>query len=267
MRKLKVLSAMLVFAGLTFGIVPTPLQPTHSVEAFTPQVLVRGSQGDDVYELQGRLRYISYYKGAIDGKFGWGTYWAVRNFQRDMGLKVDGIVAAQTKLVLANHSGGYKVGMHKIAGARTAAGTSRSSVQSTASANTPKPTYGIGTYSGKLSAYDINLLEHTVYSEARGEPFIGQVAVASCVLNRLSSPLFPHTIAGIVFQPGAFSSVADGQFFLQPNASAHQAVMDAIQGWDPSGGALYYFNPVTATSGWIWSRPQIKKIGQHIFTR
>jgi N-acetylmuramoyl-L-alanine amidase len=263
-QKLKAISVLLLIAGLTFGIVPAPYPTLKSAKAFTPQVLVRGSQGYDVYELQGRLRYVTYYKGPIDGKFGWETYWAVRNFQRDTGLKIDGTVGPKTKLVLVNHSRGYHTGMYKTATtdtARTPAASRRAT-----GAKAPKPTYGVGTYSGKLSAYDINLLEHTVYAEARGEPFIGQVAVAACVLNRLSSPLFPKTIAGIVFQPGAFTSVADGQFYLQPDATAHRAVMDAVQGWDPSGGALYYFNPATATSKWIWSRPQIKKIGKHIFT-
>jgi N-acetylmuramoyl-L-alanine amidase len=275
-QRFKKLWIVLLITGLTLSVVPTPSLEPQSALAFTSQVLTRGSQGNDVYELQGRLHYVRYYNGPIDGTFGWQTYWAVRNFQRDVGLKVDGTVGPNTKWQLVKRSKGYRTGMYQTASARQrsariSGGHSphRWNVLGVraASQRTPKPTYGIGSYSGKLSPYDINLLEHTVYSEARGEPFLGQVAVAACVLNRLTSPLFPHSIAGIVFQPGAFSSVADGQFWLTPDESAHRAVMYAIQGWDPSGGALYYFNPATATSKWIWSRPQIKKIGKHIFTR
>ncbi|CAJ1001774.1 N-acetylmuramoyl-L-alanine amidase [Brevibacillus aydinogluensis] len=111
------------------------------------------------------------------------------------------------------------------------------------------------------------LLARLVHAEARGEPYVGQVAVAAVVMNRLQSPQFPHTIKGIIFEPYAFTAVDDGQFWLAPNQTAYRAAYDAVRGWDPSGGALYYFNPATATSRWIWSRPQIKRIGQHIFAR
>lgn len=110
-------------------------------------------------------------------------------------------------------------------------------------------------------------MANAVYGEARGEPYIGQVAVAAVILNRLQHPSFPDTVAGVIFQPGAFTAVADGQIWLTPNETARKAVLDAINGWDPSGGAIYYFNPATATSAWIWSRPQIKRIGQHIFCK
>src|SRR5690606_5274030 len=103
--------------------------------------------------------------------------------------------------------------------------------------------------------------------EARGEPYIGQVAVAAVILNRLESEKFPQSVSGVIFQPGAFTAVTDGQIWLTPNATAKKAVMDAINGWDPSNGCLYYFNPETATSKWIWSRPQVKRIGKHIFCR
>jgi N-acetylmuramoyl-L-alanine amidase len=106
-----------------------------------------------------------------------------------------------------------------------------------------------------------------VYAEGRGEPYIGQVAIAAVILNRLKSDKFPHTIPGIVFQPMAFESVADGQIWLNPDKKALKACIDALNGWDPSSGALYYFNPARATSKWIWSRPQIKRIGKHIFMK
>lgn len=114
---------------------------------------------------------------------------------------------------------------------------------------------------------EMQLLAQVVYSEARGEIYEGQVAVAAVVMNRLQSNLFPNTIKGVIFEPYAFTAVQDGQFWLKPNKTAYRAAWDAVRGWDPTGNALYYFNPDTATSAWIWTRPQIKKIGNHIFTR
>lgn len=114
---------------------------------------------------------------------------------------------------------------------------------------------------------EMQLLAQLVYSEARGEKYEGQVAVAAVAMNRLQSSKFPNTIQGVIFEPYAFTAVDDGQFWLTPNETAYRAAWDAVRGWDPSRGALYYFNPDTATSSWIWSRPQIKKIGKHIFAR
>jgi spore cortex-lytic enzyme len=122
-----------------------------------------------------------------------------------------------------------------------------------------------GNSSGGFSKNEIDLLSRAVYGEARGEPYIGQVAIAAVILNRMESEKFPHTVAGVVYQPGAFTAVSDGQVWLEPNETARKAVMDAINGWDPTGGCIYYFNPATATSKWIWSRPQKLKIGKHIF--
>ncbi|NGQ94600.1 spore cortex-lytic protein [Brevibacillus sp. SYP-B805] len=119
----------------------------------------------------------------------------------------------------------------------------------------------------RLSANDLKLMANAVYGEARGEPYIGQVAIAAVILNRTKSPNFPDTPAGVIFEPRAFTAVADGQIWLNPNESAKKAVNDALRGWDPTGGCVYYFNPATATSQWIWSRPQVKKIGKHIFCR
>jgi N-acetylmuramoyl-L-alanine amidase len=107
-----------------------------------------------------------------------------------------------------------------------------------------------------------------VYAEAKGEPYVGKVAVAAVILNRVDSSKFPNTIPGVIYEPQAFTSVANGELWVgQPKSGSKKAVVDALNGWDPSGGALYYFNPVKATSDWIWSRPQIKKIGEHIFTK
>jgi N-acetylmuramoyl-L-alanine amidase len=114
---------------------------------------------------------------------------------------------------------------------------------------------------------EIEMMAKLVYGEARGESFEGQVAVAAVVLNRLESDKFPDTVKGVIFEPQAFTAVIDGQYYATPNKTAYRAVYKAIQGWDPSGGALYYFNPEVATSDWIWSRKQITKIGKHIFAK
>lgn len=117
-----------------------------------------------------------------------------------------------------------------------------------------------------LNIYEMDILAKVIYSEARGEPYTGQVAVGAVVMNRIQSALFPDNIRDVVFEPGAFSAVADGQYWLVPNRTAYLAALDAVRGWDPTHQSLYYFNPDTATSKWIWTRPQNLKIGQHIFT-
>lgn len=121
--------------------------------------------------------------------------------------------------------------------------------------------------SSNSGSNNLSLLSKVVYSEARGEPYTGQVAVAAVVLNRVSSSSFPNSIPGVVYQAGAFDAVSDGQINLNPNSTAKKAAQDAINGWDPTYGCIYYFNPATATSKWIWSRPQVTKIGKHIFCR
>jgi N-acetylmuramoyl-L-alanine amidase len=215
----------------------------HSSPAFTNRSLVRGSTGGDVYELQGRLKHLGYYHGPIDGIFGWRTYWAVRNFQYRFGIRADGIVGQKTKEKLYQATRNYR-----------ATRSHKGSIMH----YSPR---------GRITNNDIMLLARTVTGEARGEPYIGQVAVAATILNRLDDPRFPKTISGIIFQPGAFTAVSDGQIWLTPNSTAQKAVIDALNGWDPSDGAVYYFNPATASSRWIWSRPQIKQIGRHIFCR
>jgi N-acetylmuramoyl-L-alanine amidase len=130
----------------------------------------------------------------------------------------------------------------------------------------PKKPTAANTPNG-FSQNDIQLMANAVYGESRGEPYTGQVAVAAVILNRVNSQTFPNTVSGVIFEPGAFTAVADGQIWLTPNENAKKAVVDAINGWDPTGEALYYFNPDTATSSWIWGRPQIKRIGKHIFCK
>ena len=240
-------------------ILTIPLQ----TDAFSSQVVERGAFGDDVIELQARLQYIGYYNGAIDGIFGYGTYWALRNFQQDYGLDVDGIAGASTKTALANNSQYNREWvMDQINKGNRFTHYGGQSLENQVQQGTKNSQVQLP---GKYSEQDLQLMANAVYGEARGEPYEGQVAVAAVILNRLESPDFPNSISGIIFQPRAFTAVADGQIWLEPNERAKQAVLDAMNGWDPSENALYYFNPATATSGWIWSRPQIKQIGDHIF--
>nr|WEV88720.1 SleB [Bacillus cereus] len=278
---------------------------TETISAFSNQVIQRGATGDDVVELQARLQYNGYYNGKIDGVYGWGTYWAVRNFQDQFGLKeVDGLVGAKTKQTLIckyyreyvmeqlnkgntfTHYGKiplkYQTKPSKAATqkarqqaeARQKQPAEKTTQKPKANANkqqnnTPakarKQDAVAANMPGGFSNNDIRLLAQAVYGEARGEPYEGQVAIAAVILNRLNSPLFPNSVAGVIFEPLAFTAVADGQIYMQPNETAREAVLDAINGWDPSEEALYYFNPDTATSPWIWGRPQIKRIGKHIF--
>jgi N-acetylmuramoyl-L-alanine amidase len=267
--------------------------------AFSNQVVQQGAVGDDVIELQSRLQYLGFYNRKIDGVFGWSTYWALRNFQYEFGLPIDGLAGTETKAKLVKaskydknfvkeqinkgnkftHYGGVdqkkqsapppkapakspakapaKTGSQKQAAPKQAAPkqAAQKAPNKPTAANTP----------GGFSSNDIQLMANAVYGEARGEPYTGQVAVAAVILNRVNSASFPNTVSGVIFEPGAFTAVADGQIWLTPNEQAKKAVLDAINGIDPTGEALYYFNPVTATSKWIWSRPQIKRIGKHIF--
>jgi len=257
--------------------------PQNEVIAFSDQQITRGAYGDDVIELQARLQYLGFYKSKIDGKFGYNTYWALRNFQEKYGLPVDGVAGTKTKKTIA----GYSDYDEKWVKAQLNAGnqfTYYGSIPLDQQVNKGTATGGSGSGSGggsssgtsnnngtqtqvppKYTERDLQLIANAVYGEARGEPYEGQVAVAAVILNRLESPDFPNTISGIIFQPLAFTAVADGQIWLEPNDRAKEAVIDAMNGWDPSENALYYFNPKTATSKWIWSRPQIKQIGEHIF--
>jgi len=215
-------------------------------------IMKEGDSGEDVAELQSRLKFLGFYGGRIDGAFGPGTKKAVLGFQKEFGLAVDGKVGPQTKLKLANATKNWNSSHMAEYWRRGAAAESKGGAV-------------LIPVSSRFSEQDIKLLARTVYGEARGEPYEGQVAVAAVVLNRLENPAFPNTVAGVIFQPGAFTAVDDGQIWLEPNETAYKAVRDAINGWDPSGEALYYFNPATATSKWIWTRPQIKRIGKHIF--
>lgn len=201
-----------------------------------------GSRGEDVRQVQLRLTRWGYLTSPADGVYGASTWNAVKLFQRRNGLSVTGNVDAATFRAL---------------------GFTPKTVAPAPVINKSPATQATGI----TNANDLHLLAKAVYGEARGEPFEGQVAVASVILNRVRSALFPNTVAGVIFEPRAFTAVADGQFYLTPNSEAYRAAQLAIDGWDPSGGAIYYFNPATATSPWIWSRPYIKTIGRHRFLR
>ncbi|HHW35966.1 MAG TPA: spore cortex-lytic enzyme [Bacillales bacterium] len=254
----------------------------EKASAFSNQIIQIGAVGDDVIELQARLQYLGFYHGKIDGVFGWGTYWALRNFQSEFGMPIDGLAGATTKQKLVNASKYDKAFVKKNVDQGKSftyyGGTpqeqqvknNQAKPQTNPKTNTsqkqpaPSKPSAVNMPNG-YSQNDIQLMANAVYGEARGESYAGQVAVAAVILNRVNSPSFPNTISGVIFEPGAFTAVADGQIWLTPNETAKKAVIDAINGWDPTGNAIYYFNPDTATSAWIWSRPQIKQIGKHIF--
>ncbi|WP_254901866.1 spore cortex-lytic enzyme [Thalassobacillus devorans] len=257
--------------------------PTEQADAFSNQVIQQGAVGDDVIELQARLQYLGFYNGKIDGVFGWGTYWALRNFQYEFGMEIDGLAGQSTKQKLVNASQydegfvkeqirqgkdfSYYGGVPKEQQVKDSKKQKQGGQQQGGQQQAEEPSNTAVNIPNGYSQNDIQLMANAVYGEARGEPYVGQVAVAAVILNRVNSTTFPNTVAGVIFEPRAFTAVADGQIWLTPNETAKRAVMDAINGWDPSGEAIYYFNPDTATSGWIWSRPQIKKIGKHIFAK
>ena len=204
--------------------------------AVSAAVLRQGSKGGEVREVQRRLKMWGYYSGTADGVFGAGTRDAVIKFQKKNGLTADGVVGASTYKALGMNNS-YQV----LAGKNTTSGTNG------------------------FTSSDVYLLAKTIYAEGRGEPYTGQVAIGAVIMNRIRSNAFPNTIAGVVYQKGAFTAVDDGQINLTPNETAMSAARDAINGWDPSGGALYYYNPAVATSAWIFDRQTVTVIGKHIF--
>ncbi|WP_055108402.1 spore cortex-lytic enzyme [Paenibacillus ihumii] len=237
-------------------------EPKSSLPVFSEQVIQYGAFGTDVYELQGRLGFLGFYHGKLDSYFGPKTLESLKWFQSEFGMPVDGLAGPKTKLKLYNATKEWKPGMEYATG-ETGANKGAESAPEQAEGNTSAD-LSSGNAMG-LSANDLKIMANAVYGEARGEPFEGQVAVAAVILNRVKSPSFPNTVSGVIFEPLAFTAVADGQIWLEPNESAKKAVQQALNGWDPTGGCLYYFNPETATSKWIWSRPQVKTIGKHIF--
>jgi len=225
MKGLKCLGILLLTAAvITAGSVP--------VDAGYA-TLYTGSQGSDVRVLQRALRDRGYYTDSIDGKFGRNTCNAVMSFQRDRGLKVDGVVGRATWKALGYEGGG---------GGYTQSGSGS-------------------------SGYNMNLLAQLVMAEAEGESYLGKVAVAAVVLNRVDSRDFPNSLEGVIYQPLAFEPVANGRIYNTPNADSVRAAEAAVSGWDPTEGCLYFWNPETAVSQWIWSREIVTQIGKHVFAR
>ncbi|OLO42589.1 spore cortex-lytic enzyme [Alkalihalophilus pseudofirmus] len=379
-NKLKYPLVSIMCFVIVFGGV---LQPT--AQAFTDQVIQQGATGDDVVELQARLQYIGFYKNKIDGVYGWSTYWAVRNYQNEFGLDVDGLVGPQMKEMLERSTNFDKEFVHRALNegrSFTHYGTTPLDIQkgpkgsrgqkaqqkaepkarqqaqpdpqaqqrreqqtqedpaqpapepTPETPETPEPTpetpeptpetpspeptpetpeptpetpeptpetpaepaptpaeepapeepvpaeetpeapagdepnieQAMNVPDG-FSDNDIQLMSQCVYAEARGEPYVGMVAVAAVILNRVNSPDFPNTISEVIYEPRAFEPVANGEIYNNPSEEARRAVMDALNGQDPTGHALYFFNPATARSPWVWSRPQIKTIGKHVFAK
>ncbi len=191
-----------------------------------------GSEGEMVTKIQTNLKKWGYYTGEVDGVFGTQTSKAVQSFQRKNGLTVDGIVGKSTLAAL---------GISETSGGSSSA-------------------------SGNMDS-NLYLLARIISAEARGEPYEGQVAVGAVVLNRVEHPSFPNSIAGVIYQNGAFTAIVDGQFDEPISSQSYQAARDALNGWDPSGGAIYYYNPAKTTNTWIYSREVIKTIGNHVFAR
>ena len=229
-NKQKVISVTMILAVITIFVSYNVFFRNNEVYGLSKY----GSRGEEVRQIQTKLKRWGYYNGNVDGIFGSGTLEAVKWFKRKNGLQVDGIAGKKTLEAMGIFN----------------------------SSNSSNSNSSVSTNSN-----DLNLLARVIYGEARGEPYTGQVAIGAVVLNRVRNSSFPNTIAGVVYQSGAFDAVSDGQINLTPNSTAKKAAQDALNGWDPTYGAIYYFNPKTATNKWIWSRPMTVTIGRHRFCK
>ena len=228
--KKKIIWIILFFVLLTSFIYVVYDTNNNDIETLSKY----GSRGEEVRKIQEKLKRWGYYNGSVDGIYGSQTVSAVKKFQQKNGLTVDGIAGKNTLNAMG------------VMSSSSSSGSSGSSSNNSA---------------------NVDLLARLVYGEARGESYTGQVAVAAVVLNRVKHSSFPNTISGVIYQSGAFDAVSDGQINLTPNSTARKAAQDAMNGWDPSYGAIYYFNPSTATNKWIWSRPMTVTIGKHRFCK
>lgn len=234
MRKIAFITCLILLLSFTVSALYID---NYYKKGSAQQTLYWGSSGDEVRRLQTTLKNWGYYDGPVDGVFGGGTFSAVKKFQAKNGLSVDGVVGPATAAAL-----GFPVKQ----------------------AQDKAPDYK-ATNQGVTRDEEVTLMAKAITGEARGEPYIGQVAVGAVILNRVRHPDFPNTIAGVIYQPQAFTAVDDGQINLAPTESSMKAARDALNGWDPTGGCRYYWNPATATSKWIWTRTVEKKIGKHWF--
>lgn len=222
---LAVLATLVLLAFITSATLPRT--------ASGMDTLYWGSSGSDVKTCQWKLSQWGYYKGSIDGVFGADTAQAVMDFQSKNGLVADGVVGPSTWTAL-----GYP---------------------SAPAQATPVSTAGVS------QSDNTELLARLISGEARGEPYIGQVAVGAVLLNRTKNPLFPNTLPGVIYQPGAFESVSNGQINQEPTADSRRAASDALSGWDPTYGCIYFFNPAKTSNAFIWSRKMVTQIGKHLF--
>ena len=224
----KAVRVLQIFIVVVLSLLIVRLVQSASDNSAAVQTLSRyGSTGTEVTQIQQKLKSLGFYTGAVDGVYGSKTKTAVSAFQKSVGLNADGVAGYATLLYMGLGGGGY----------------------------------------GRYSQGDVNLLARVISAEARGEPYTGQVAVGAVVLNRVESPSFPNSIAGVIYQPGAFTCLTDGQFNQPVASSAKRAAQDALNGWDPTNGSIYYYNPVTAISQWIRSRPILLRIGKHVFCK
>ncbi len=226
----KTISLFLAFS-LIIGI--CAIASSNQKTSFEAQEVLSklGSRGDEVRRIQTKLKSLGFFGGAIDGIYGVKTQRAVKAFQKSVGITADGVAGNKTLLYLG------------LGGSSSSGG------------------------SGGYSSSDIYLLAKVIAAEARGESYTGQVAVGAVVLNRVDSSSFPDTVAGVVYQKGAFSAVTDSNWSVSPDNTSRKAAQDAINGWDPSGGALYYYNPAKTSNQWIRTRPVITAIGRHLFCK
>ena len=218
-----------IFGVTSFGLILNQNNFGETIETVAKISSVEAAVAN-TRDVQTKLKRWGYYTGNVDGINGPKTIAAVKKFQKKYGLTQDGIVGPLTAAKM---------------------GISLSSSS---------------TSSGNYNSNDRYLLAKVVYAEARGESYTGQVAIAAVVLNRVEDSRFPNTIAGVIYQPWAFTAVNDGQINLEPNARAYQAADDALNGWDPTYGSVYYYNPRTATSKWIFSTKTVTTIGNHVFS-
>ena len=236
MKKYIKVVSMMVLAFFVIGAsTAVIISEAYYNEAQQTAIVNANSPKADIQLVQTKLKRWGYYTGSVDGIYGSKTKAAVRLFQQRNGLVVDGIIGNKTLAKM---------------------GISSSMLSS--------PSSSTGSVNG-YSSSDVKLLARLIYAEARGETYQGQVAVGAVVLNRVKSSSFPNTISGVIYQPYAFTCVNDGQINLTPNQTAYNAARDAMNGWDPSYGSLYYYNPKVATSSWIYSRPTVVTIGNHVF--
>ena len=241
MKKWFKITALILLSAVTLSVGTAFTVSAYQGDIIPKTAIVNAkSNSADIKLVQTKLKKWGYYSGAVDGIYGSKTKSAVLLFQKRNGLVVDGIVGNKTLAAMG------------ISTKSLSSGSSSSSSSSSGSVN-------------GYSSSDVALLARLIYAEARGETYKGQVAVGAVVLNRVKNPSFPNTISGVIYQPYAFTCVQDGQINYTPNQTAYNAARDAMNGWDPSYGCLYYYNPKIATSGWIFSRPTVVTIGNHVF--